>query len=67
LTAAAVGGDISIVRLLIDQGAALHALDTEGEIAMHGAVFGGHADVVKWSLRKVLIVISVAIKGQHLS
>ena len=48
LTAAAVGGDISIMRLLIDYGADLHARDLEGETAMHGAVIGGHVDVVEW-------------------
>jgi ankyrin repeat protein len=48
LTAAAVREDVSIMRLLIDQGAELHARNSEGETEMHRAVISGHADVVEW-------------------
>lgn len=41
-----------IIRLLLDHDAELNAKDTENETALHGAVFGGHIEVVQYLLEQ---------------
>lgn len=47
---AAYNGSIRIMKMLLNEGAELNALDTENESALHGAVFGGHIEAVTFLL-----------------
>ena len=47
---AAFNGNLRTVKLLHNEGAELNAKDTENESALHGAVWGGHVEVVKYLL-----------------
>ena len=47
---AAFNGSIRIMKMLLNEGAELNALDTENESALHGAVFGGHIEAVTFLL-----------------
>lgn len=49
---AAFNGSIRILKMLLNEGAELNAVDTENESALHGAVFGGHIEAVTFLLRQ---------------
>ena len=60
---AAWNGNLRIVKLLLDYDAQLNAHDAEHETALHGAVMGGHVEVVRFLLEQGIVIDSKGIEN----